>query len=154
VIKKIIEETMKGMSGKLFPLGLPAFRLSDAALLAEAAILFAFREKLANGKTPELVNLLNGNRSSGNIAFVQNFIQDLAKKSLERSLVSNYRMLLIDKLKMNYTLASQVSQTAMTEITKSMFELFSNIHIDEEDLVKIVDEGLPFHLSISPVLQS
>jgi hypothetical protein len=149
MIRIIIEETMAKMSRKLFSLGLPNYCLKEAAWLAGTTVLLAFMDKMATSRAHQLINLLNGGCSPGQIAFIQNFIQDLSIRFLKKNLIDDYKANLINKLQINSSAASAVSQTVIPEIMKSMLEIFSNINVDEQSLAKIIDEGLPLSTSMN-----
>jgi hypothetical protein len=152
VIKVIVEEAMQGMSEKLFRLGLPPLHWGDAVMLSETTILLAFREKMTNGETPELVSLLNGDHSMSLVAFVQNHFQGRSKKSLEGNLMSSYKMRLIDKLQLNHATATLVYKTTIPQVMQSVFEVFSKLNVNPPALAKIVNDGLPFYAPISSSL--
>jgi hypothetical protein len=154
MIKEIIEETMLGMSGKLFALGLSRFQLNDSFSLAETTVLLVFRDKVMSGKTQELLNILNGVSAPGKIAFVQNFIQDFSKKGMEKKLVKNYRTHLAEKLQMNDLTATLIAEAAIPEILKSVIGTFSKINVCENKLAELVNEGLPLHPAIDFNLQN
>jgi ABC-type siderophore export system fused ATPase/permease subunit len=144
-IKAMIEEIMVRQNRNFYSMGLPNFRLNDAAGLAETTVLLTFRDKMLKGKTEQLLNILTGKRILGKLAFIQNFVQDLAMSSLEESMVIRYKQELVTRLQVSNSTALQVSKEAMPEIMKSMVERFSKAGVCKDSLAKLVDEGLPLH---------
>jgi hypothetical protein len=149
MIKAILEETLKKMSGKLFSLGLPDFHQKDAALLAESTFLQVFRYDIIKGKVEKLLGILTSKRTSEKTDIIQKVVLALSKKSIERRVVDNYKAELINKLQMNTEAASLVSRAAIPEMMRSLVERFSKEGVCKNTLAKIVDEGLPLHPHIN-----
>jgi hypothetical protein len=152
MIKTIVEDTMDAMEEKLISYGLLKTHLKDTEALAETTLLLFFRDKIINGETQELLNILNGSQALGGMAFVHNFLLDRSKKSMEKKLKNNYKEELSEKLQMNSTSAALVSHAVMPEIVKACIQVFSTANINARRLAKMVDDGLPFHPPISSSL--
>lgn len=145
MIAQTVEETMEKMKMELSSIGLPCFHAKDAALLAERIILSAFREKIENGKTAVLVGLLANKPAPGGIPFVQNFAHGISKQFMEKSLSSNFKNELIEKLQLNSSTAADVAQAVIPKVMKSLGEKFSKEAIGADGLAKLVNDSLPNH---------
>jgi hypothetical protein len=149
MIKEIIDETLVQMNEKLYGWGLSRYQLNDASLLAETIVLLAFRDKLINRKEEELLSILNGIGTSGKAAFIHNFVQNLSKNIIEKRLIANYKIALTERLQMNSLSATTIAQATMPEILKSLIRKFSRGNINEENLSRVINNGLPLYSSIS-----
>jgi replicative DNA helicase len=145
MMKEVIDETITQMSEKLFSLGLSRYQLNDASLLIETVMLIAFRDRFINGKGKELLFILNDLGASGKTAFIDNFIQKLSKKVIEKKLIASYKITLTERLQMNNTSASLIANEVIPEILKSIIERFCRERIQESTLVKMINNGLPLH---------
>lgn len=148
MIKQVIDEVIIQMSEKLFSCGLSRYQLNDASILAESIVLITFRDRIIKGKGNKLLSILNGLSTSGKTAFIDNFIQKLSKKIIEKQLINSYKIALIERLQMNSISASSIASEVMPDILKSIIVVFIKVRVDERTLFKIVNDGMPMHRSI------
>jgi hypothetical protein len=140
MMRQIMEEAGAQLGHKLIGFGLPSFRIGEALELAESTLLNSFKRKIKNGRPTELLNIINGKQCVGAIAFIQNFIHDRSKSSLQKELYHTYYLELTHALQINSTTASKISSSVMPYVLDKIIETFTKNNVSQDQLLRILND--------------